>query len=118
MGSFIGQPLVSILQISCRYSVGERSTVVDEVHHLAAAQDRRIVGKASAPYRLGLSATPERAGGRHRDLDTLISLVVFRRWPNDLRRQRHIADYVERRIYVDLSPVEQERYELLMAQFR
>jgi superfamily II DNA or RNA helicase len=92
--------------------------VVDEVHHLPAAQYRRIVGKAAAPYRLGLSATPERADGRHRDLDALIGPVVFHRWPNDLRRQRHIADYVERRIYVDLSPVEQGRYELLMAQFR
>jgi superfamily II DNA or RNA helicase len=92
--------------------------VVDEVHHLPAAQYRRIVGKAAAPYRLGLSATPERADGRHRDLDALIGPVVFHRWPSDLRRQRHIADYIERRIYVDLSPVEQGRYELLMAQFR
>jgi superfamily II DNA or RNA helicase len=92
--------------------------VVDEVHHLPAAQYRRIVGKAAAPYRLGLSATPERADGRHRDLDALIGPVVFHRWPSDLRRQRHIADYEERRIYVDLSPVEQGRYELLMAQFR
>jgi len=92
--------------------------VVDEVHHLPAAQYRRIVGKVAAPYRLGLSATPERADGRHRDLDALIGPVVFHRWPSDLRRQRHIADYVERRIYVDLSPTEQGRYELLMAQFR
>jgi superfamily II DNA or RNA helicase len=92
--------------------------VVDEVHHLPAAQYRRIVGKAAAPYRLGLSATPERANGRHSDLDALIGPVVCHRWPSDLRRQRHIADYVERRIYVDLSPVEQGRYELLMAQLR
>jgi superfamily II DNA or RNA helicase len=92
--------------------------VVDEVHHLPATQYRRIAGKVAAPYRLGLSATPERVDGRHRDLDALIGPVVFHRWPSDLRRQRHIADYVERRIYVDLSPAEQGRYELLMAQFR
>ena len=92
--------------------------VIDEAHHLPAAQYHRIIGKVAAPYRLGLSATPERSDGRHHDLDALIGPVVFHRWPSDLRRQRHIADYVERRIYVDLSPVEQGRYELLMAQFR
>ena len=92
--------------------------IVDEVHHLPAAQYRRIVSKAAAPCRLGLSATPERLDGRHHDLDTLIGPVVFHRLPSDLRRQRHIADYRERRVYVDLSPVEQGRYELLMAEFR
>jgi superfamily II DNA or RNA helicase len=92
--------------------------IVDEVHHLPAAQYRRIVSKVSAPCRLGLSATPERLDGRHRDLDTLIGPVIFHRLPSDLRRERHIADYREQRIYVDLSPVEQGRYEWLMAEFR
>jgi len=92
--------------------------IVDEVHHLPAAQYRRIVSKVAAPCRLGLSATPERLDGRHHDLDTLIGPVVFHRLPSDLRRERHIADYRERRVYVDLSPVEQGRYELLMAEFR
>jgi superfamily II DNA or RNA helicase len=92
--------------------------IVDEVHHLPAAQYRRIVSKAMAPCRLGLSATPERLDGRHHDLDTLIGPVLFHRLPSDLRRERHIADYVERRVYVDLSPVEQGRYEVLMAEFR
>jgi superfamily II DNA or RNA helicase len=92
--------------------------IVDEVHHLPAAQYRRIVGKVGAPCRLGLSATPERRDGRHGDLDTLIGPVVFHRWPSALRRERHIADYVERRVFVDLSTVEQVRYERLMAAFR
>jgi superfamily II DNA or RNA helicase len=92
--------------------------IVDEVHHLPAAHYRRIVGKVSAPCRLGLSATLERVDGRHDDLEALIGPVVFQRLPSDLRRQRHIADYVEKRVFVDLSPAEQQRYELLMAQFR
>ncbi len=92
--------------------------IVDEVHHLPAAHYRRIVAKVAAPYRLGLSATPERLDGRHRDLDTLVGPVVFHRLPSDLLQDRHIADYVERRLYVDLSPVEQSRYDLLMAEFR
>jgi superfamily II DNA or RNA helicase len=92
--------------------------IVDEVHHLPATQYRRLVSKAAAPCRLGLSATPERLDGRHHDLDTLIGPVIFHRLPSDLRRERHIADYIERRVYVDLSPVEQGRYEWLMAEFR
>jgi superfamily II DNA or RNA helicase len=92
--------------------------IVDEAHHLPADHYRRIVAKVGAPYRLGLSATPERQDGRHRDLDGLIGPVVFHRLPMELVRERHIADYVERRIFVDLSPEEQGRYDLLMAQFR
>jgi superfamily II DNA or RNA helicase len=93
-------------------------SIVDEVHHLPATQYRRIVSKAAAPCRLGLSATPERLDGRHHDLGLLIGPVVFHRFPSDLRRERQIADYVERRVFVDLSPVEQGRYEWLMAEFR
>jgi superfamily II DNA or RNA helicase len=92
--------------------------IVDEAHHLPATHYRRIAAKVQAPYRLGLSATPERADGRHRDLDALLGPVVFHRLPADLLQERHIADYVERRVYVDLSPVEESRYELLMAEFR
>src|SRR5581483_7619383 len=39
--------------------------VVDEAHHLPATTYRSIARKVDAPYRLGLSATPERADGRH-----------------------------------------------------
>ena len=92
--------------------------VVDEAHHLPADHYRAIVEKVKAPYRLGLSATPERLDGRHRDLDRLLGPVVYHKLPADLLRDRHIADYVEKRIFVDLLPEEQGRYDLLMAQFR
>ncbi len=92
--------------------------IVDEAHHLPADHYRQIVKKVGAPYRLGLSATPERLDGRHRDLDTLIGPVAFHKLPAELARDRHIAEYVERRLFVNLSPEEQGRYDLLMAQFR
>ena len=92
--------------------------VVDEAHHLPATSYRRIVAKVGAPYRLGLSATPERVDGRHHDLDHLIGPVVYHKLPVELARDRHIADYVERRIHVSLSPEEQGRYDLLTAQYR
>ena len=92
--------------------------IVDEVHHLPAPTYRAIAEKAAAPWRLGLSATPERSAGAHDDLATLIGPEVYRRRPADLAEEGHIARYREKRIYVDLTPEERARYDLLMAEWR
>ena len=92
--------------------------VVDEAHHLPAATYRRIARHVDAPYRLGLSATPERADGRHVDLAALIGPEVYRRLPADLAAERHISTYRERRLFVDLSATERIRYDHLMAEYR
>jgi superfamily II DNA or RNA helicase len=92
--------------------------VVDETHHLPAPTYRAIAEKAAAPWRLGLSATPERSDGGHLDLASLIGPEVYRRQPADLAAEGHIAHYRERRIFVDLSPEERARYDLLMAEWR
>lgn len=92
--------------------------VFDEVHHLPAQSYRVIVEKAGAPWRLGLSATLERADGRHEELTALIGPVVYQRDAEELSAQKHIAAYKERRIYVDLAPAEEMRYETLMAEWR
>ncbi|HEY7350443.1 MAG TPA: DEAD/DEAH box helicase family protein [Ktedonobacterales bacterium] len=92
--------------------------VFDEVHHLPAQSYRTIVAKTGAPWRLGLSATLGRADGRHEDLSTLIGPVVYERDAEELSAQKHIAAYKERRIYVDLAPEEELRYETLMAEWR
>jgi len=92
--------------------------IVDEVHHLPAPTYRAIADKAAAPWRLGLSATPERTDGAHVDLAELIGAVVYRRLPADLARSGHIAEYGEKRIFVDLSPDERYRYDALMAEWK
>lgn len=92
--------------------------VVDEAHHLPAATYRTIARKVDAPYRLGLSATPERADGRHVDLAHLVGPEVYRRLPAELAAARHISQYRERRVWVDLSPTERLRYDQLMAEYR
>ena len=92
--------------------------IVDEVHHLPAPTYRAIAAKASAPWRLGLSATPERADGAHTDLAGLIGPEVDRRLPADLAREGHIAHYRERRIFVDLTSEERCRYDALMAEWK
>src|SRR3954467_15536711 len=92
--------------------------IVDEVHHLPAPTYRAIAEKAAAPWRLGLSATPERSDGAHLDLATLIGPEVYRRRPADLAEEGHIARYREKRIYVDLTPEERARYDILMAEWK
>jgi len=92
--------------------------IVDEVHHLPAPTYRTITAKTSAPWRLGLSATPERQDGAHFDLNELIGPEVYRRLPAELARAGHIADYKEKRIFVDLSPEERYRYDALMAEYK
>lgn len=92
--------------------------VVDEAHHLPARAYRAIAHKTNAPFRLGLSATPERSDGGHHDLDRLIGPVVYRRTAAELSREKHIAEYDEKRLFVDLSPEEQERYDRLMGEYK
>lgn len=101
-----------------RHLQGYGLIVFDEVHHLPAQSYRTIVDKSGAPWRLGLSATLERADGRHDELTELIGPVIFERDAEELSAQKHIAAYRERRVFVDLSPEEEMRYEALMAEWR
>lgn len=92
--------------------------IFDEAHHLPAQSYQTIARKAAAPWRLGLSATLERADGRHHELTELIGPLVYTRDTEELSAQKHIAAYRERRVYVDLTPEEEVRYEALMAEWR
>src|SRR6266850_1079600 len=62
-----------------------------------------------APYRLGLTATPERADGRHVLLDELIGPQVYAKGIKELAGD-YLADYVVERIKVTLTPAEEEEY--------
>lgn len=86
--------------------------VFDECHHLPGRMYREAAIMSAAPMRLGLTATPERADGRHADLDGLIGPVVYR-LPLAAARGRSLADYEVVRIPVHLSDDEQQRYDTL-----
>jgi superfamily II DNA or RNA helicase len=90
--------------------------IFDEAHHLPAASYRLAAEGAVAPYRLGLSATPERSDGLEVDLDGLVGPVVFARAPHELRR--HLAAYRERRITVALDEAERAAYAAALATYR
>lgn len=87
--------------------------VFDECHHLPSDFHRVIAEYAIAPYRLGLTATPERADGKHADLNHLIGAEVYRRSAEELAGQA-LAKHQAVQIKVRLSLQEQRRYDELV----
>ncbi len=89
--------------------------IFDECHHLPTDFYRSIAEFSIAPYRLGLTATPDRSDGAHADLDTLIGPVVYRREALELSGQA-LAPYDVVRIKVELAPSERERYQAALGE--
>ncbi|MGK7915108.1 MAG: DEAD/DEAH box helicase family protein [Prochloraceae cyanobacterium] len=84
--------------------------VFDECHHLPTDFFRVIAEYAIAPYRLGLTATPERSDGNHRDLDVLIGNVVYRKTAEELSGAA-LAEHQVVQIKVKLSSAERKCYD-------
>jgi superfamily II DNA or RNA helicase len=97
-------------------SLGNRYKLLicDECHHLPSDFNRVIAEFAIAPYRLGLTATPDRTDGRHADLDFLLGSVVYHRTAKDLAGDA-LANHEIIQLKVSLSEPERERYDELMA---
>jgi superfamily II DNA or RNA helicase len=84
--------------------------VFDECHHLPGPSYALAAELCLAPFRLGLTATPERADGGHARLDALIGPVVYRKDIIELSG-RYLADYEVERVDVELSAAERQEYE-------
>lgn len=84
--------------------------IFDECHHLPTDFFRKIAEDAIAPYRLGLTATPERSDGSHRELESLIGAIVYRKTPEELSGQA-LAEHRTVHIKVKLSSQERETYD-------
>jgi superfamily II DNA or RNA helicase len=87
--------------------------IFDECHHLPSDFNRVIAEYAIAPYRLGLSATPERTDGKHADLEYLIGPEVYRKSPEELSGIA-LAEHKTAQIRVKLSQIERDRYNELI----
>ncbi|MBD1822288.1 DEAD/DEAH box helicase [Cyanobacteria bacterium FACHB-DQ100] len=87
--------------------------VFDECHHLPSSFNRVIAEYAIAPYRLGLTATPERSDGKHEDLKLLIGEEVYRKTAEELSGSA-LAKHEAIQIKVSLSKHERERYDQLI----
>jgi superfamily II DNA or RNA helicase len=84
--------------------------VFDECHHLPGPTYMLAATGSIAPYRLGLTATPERADGQDALLPELIGPVVYRREIKELAGE-FLAEYRTERRYVELTPEEKARYQ-------
>ena len=84
--------------------------VCDECHHLPSSVYRYVAEMAIAPFRLGLTATPERADGGEALLEQLLGPIVYRLEAQQLAGD-YLADYSIVRLTVDLSPEERDRYQ-------
>lgn len=84
--------------------------IFDEEHHLPGRYRREAAILSTAPMRLGLTATPERSDGLHKDLDFLIGPVAYN-MPFKRAKGSTLADFDVIRIPVALNDKEQQVYD-------
>jgi superfamily II DNA or RNA helicase len=84
--------------------------IFDEAHHLPGRSYREGALFCTAPQRLGLTATPERADGRDAEFPDLIGPIVYRQEIAHARG-KSLAEYQVVRIPVQLEPAEQAAYD-------
>jgi len=86
--------------------------VFDECHHLPGPAYALAARACVAPFRLGLTATPERADGRHADFDELVGPIVYRKDIVDLSHAGgYLAPYDTVRLTVELGPEDRRAHD-------
>ncbi len=91
--------------------------VFDECHHLPSPAYSLAARAFLAPYRLGLTATPERTDGKDLELDALVGPVVYRKDIVELSGD-YLAEYETERVAVTLSPSERAEHDAERAIYR
>jgi superfamily II DNA or RNA helicase len=91
--------------------------VFDECHHLPGATYGLAAIGSIAPFRLGLTATPERADHAHEQLDRLIGPICYRREITQLRGE-FLAEYKIETLFADLTAEERDRYDSARIAYR
>jgi superfamily II DNA or RNA helicase len=84
--------------------------IFDECHHLPSEGYKYAAEFALAPFRLGLSATPERGDEGDALLQEIVGDFVYRLEAQELAGE-YLADYIVERIEVELSDEERRQYE-------
>ncbi|MBF0401292.1 MAG: DEAD/DEAH box helicase family protein [Magnetococcales bacterium] len=91
--------------------------ICDECHHLPATTTRLAAIMSMAPFRLGLTATPERTDGQEEDLYDLLGPLCYRTEITDLEGE-YLAPYRLVQVAVVLDPDERIAYDAAYAQYR
>ena len=84
--------------------------IADEEHHLPAPTYHQIPEMSIAPYRLGLTATYERADGKHELLDDLLGPVVYEEDVDALAGE-YLSEYETIHMQVELTDEERSQYD-------
>jgi len=90
--------------------------VFDECHHLPSEAYASSARMCLAPFRLGLTATPERSDGREAHYQELVGPVVYRRDIHELSGH-YLAPYETIRLEVPLSDDERAAYDAARAEY-
>ena len=91
--------------------------VFDECHHLPSAGYALAARACLAPFRLGLTATPERADGREAALGALIGAVAYRKDIVELSGD-YLAAYETEQVSIELTPDERAEHDTERAIYR
>jgi superfamily II DNA or RNA helicase len=91
--------------------------IFDECHHLPGPGFSIIANASLAPFRIGLTATPERADGGEMLFPELVGPTLYRLDITDVAGE-HLAPYETRRLYVDLTKEEEETYRNCREEYR
>ena len=91
--------------------------IADECHHAVSPSYSRALQLSSAPYRLGLTATPYRSNGLHKLYDRVLGGIIYSLSHKTLQVKGYLAKHVERKIYIRLSRDEWEEYKRLMSKY-
>lgn len=91
--------------------------VVDEVHHFGCGLRDEILEMSTAAARLGLTATPPRAGAPADRLTDLVGPTAYELTIGDLSG-RFLATFDAIALHLDLTAAERREYEIWMATFR
>lgn len=92
--------------------------VFDEVHHLPSESYRKIAEMSLAPFRLGLTATPEREDGLHRLLNELMGEFSKKVKHEQIKKRKFIADWEVREVRVKMSEEKLREYRKLMDKWK
>ena len=84
--------------------------VFDECHHLPSAAYALAARSCLAPFRLGLTATPERSDGKEADLAALVGPMVYRKDIVELSGD-YLAEYETERVSIALTEAERKEYD-------
>lgn len=83
--------------------------IFDECHHLPGEVNRTAASMCLAPYRLGLTATPERNDDGEDVLREIVGNTVCRIFIDELEGTV-LSPYMTKRIFVPLTPDEEAEY--------